>query len=364
MGGDGAKKGMDADKVRSIADQLSQAQRTLADAANSADTAVRVLRPVWTGGDAKTFFNAWPGLRDSLEAGALHVESLHRRLLEELGDQEQTSGVGGGGGDRDGDGIPDRRDRDSDNDGTPDTKDTDDDNDGTPDARDHDNPGLKLEWEHEQHGDGEHRGEPKPLWEKEWVDNHPQHKADPRIPVDVSMQLGSVDQQLWDASVYDTTFGDEDGTHLTMEALSTEGKAEGTWSIDGDGLTTAGTVTAGGYLAKASGAWSNSYGTTASGSAYVGAEGNAKGSLSLGLDGMKASAGGDVFVGGKAQASINQDFGPVDAGVGGEISYGIGAHAEADAELSADRVGVSVDIGATLGIGGGVELDIGFDPPW
>ena len=353
MGGDGAKKGMDADKVRSIADQLSQAQRTLADAANSADTAVRVLRPVWTGGDAKTFFNAWPGLRDSLDAGALHVESLHRRLLEELGDQEQTSGVGGGGGDRD-----------SDNDGTPDTKDTDDDNDGTPDARDHDNPGLKLEWEHEQHGDGEHRGEPKPLWEKEWVDNHPQHKADPRIPVDVSMQLGSVDQELWDASVYDTTFGDGDGTHLTMEALSTEGKAEGTWSIDGDGLTTAGTVTAGGYLAKASGAWSNSYGTTASGSAYVGAEGNAKGSLSLGLDGMKASAGGDVFVGGKAQASINQDFGPVDAGVGGEISYGIGAHAEADAELSADRVGVSVDIGATLGIGGGVELDIGFDPPW
>lgn len=86
--------------------------------------------------------------------------------------------------------------------------------------------------------------------------------------------------------------------------------------------------------------------------------------MSLGLDGMKASAGGDVFVGGKAEASINQDFGPVDAGVGGEISYGIGAHAEADAEFSADRVGVSVDIGATLGIGGGVELDIGFDPPW
>ena len=138
MGGDGAKKGMDADKVRSIADRLSQAQRTLADAANSADTAVRVLRPVWTGGDAKTFFNAWPSLRDSLEAGALHVESLHRRLLEELGDQEQTSGVGGGGGDRDGDGIPDRRDRDSDNDGTPDTRDADDDNDGTPDTKDTD----------------------------------------------------------------------------------------------------------------------------------------------------------------------------------------------------------------------------------
>lgn len=41
-----------------------------------------------------------------------------------------------------------------------------------------------------------------------------------------------------------------------------------------------------------------------------------------------------------------------------------GTPAEADAEFSADRVGVNVDIGATLGIGGGIKLDIGFDPPW
>jgi len=96
----------------------------------------------------------------------------------------------------------------------------------------------------------------------------------------------------------------------------------------------------------------------------VGAEANAKGGLSLGMDGVRANAGVDAFIGGKAEGDINHDWGVVDAGIGGEISYGLGAHAEADAEFSADRVGVSVDIGATLGIGGGIELDIGFDPPW
>jgi len=379
MGGEGARKGMDADKVRAIADRLSHAQRTIAEAAGKADTAVRTLRPVWTGDDAKTFFSAWPALRESLESGALQVESLQKRLREELGDQEQTSGAsgGGGGGDRDGDGIPNRRDRDNDNDGipdgrdhdndndgTPDDRDTDDDNDGTPDAQDPDHPSGTLGWEHEPGGGGEHRGESKPFWEKEWVDNTPEHKGDPRIPVDASLELGGVEKELWDTSVYDHTWGDENGTHATLDVLSTDGKASGSWSIDRDGLTTAGALTAGGYLAKVNGAWSNSHGTSASGSAYVGGEANAKAGVSLGLDGFRGNAGVDAFIGGKAEGSINQELGPVDVGVGGEISYGIGAHAEADAEFSADRVGVSVDIGATLGIGGGLEFDLGFDPPW
>ncbi|TQJ48834.1 hypothetical protein [Phycicoccus sp. SLBN-51] len=393
MGGEGARKGMDADKVRAIADRLSHAQRSIAEAAGKADTAVRTLRPVWTGDDAKTFFGAWPALRESLESGALQVESLQKRLREELGDQEQTSGVGGGGGgggDRDGDGIPNSRDRDSDNDGTPDDRDTDDDNDGTPDAEDPDRPGIKAEVdlpedadrdgyddttgeEVDSDGDGtpdlrDPDGVPggptawNKNWEKEWVDNGAQHKADPRVGL--SVDLGSAEKEFWDKSVYDKTWGDEDGTHATVDLLSTEGKGEGSFSLGRDGLTTAGTLTAGAYLAKVNGAWSNSHGTSASGSAYVGGEANAKAGVSLGLDGFRGNAGVDAFVGGKAEGSINQSVGPVDVGVGGEISYGVGAHAEVDGEFSADRVGVSVDIGATLGIGGGLELDLGFDPPW
>lgn len=394
--------GMDVRRVRSIADRLAQAQRDLTAAQAASDSAARLLKEHWDGEDSASFAGRWPHLSSILETQAGTIKGLVQDLRSQADEQELASG----GRDSDGDGVPDSRDRDTDNDGTPDREDTDDDNDGTPDAEDENRPGVKVDVPSEdrdgdgtpdssepdgtdpldEDGDGtpdtedsdddndgtpdaddpEHRGEPKreweKTWEKEWVDNGPQHKADPRV--DVSMELGSVEKQLWDASYAEKTFGDEDGNHLKLEALSTEGKAEGSWALDRDGLTTAGTVTAGGYLAKASGAWSNSHGTSASGNAYVGAEANAKGGLSLGMDGVRANAGVDAFVGGKAEADINQDFGPVDVGVGGEISYGLGAHAEADAEFSADRVGVSVDIGATLGIGGGVEFDIGFDPPW
>jgi uncharacterized protein YukE len=403
--------GMDPGRVRAIADRLAAAQRDLAGVSTRADDAARQLREAWDGEDAQAFARRWPALRQTLDSQAGDMESLVRRLREQAEEQDRASGTGGGG-DSDGDGVPNRRDGDDDNDGTPATRDTDDDNDGTPDAEDPDNPGVKVETDPfrdkdggdedgdedgdgnddrtgdplDEDGDGtpdvddtdddndgtpdsedpEHRGDPKrdwsKTWEKEWVDNGPQHKADPSV--DVSMELGGVEKELWDGSWKEGTLGDPDGNHLTGQLLSSEGKAEGSWSIDRDGLTTAGTLTAGGYLAKASGAWSNSHGTSASGSAYVGAEANAKGGLSLGLDGVRANAGVDAFVGGKAEINASQDFGPVDAGVGAEVSYGIGAHAEADAEFSADRVGVSVDIGATLGIGGGLEFDLGFDPPW
>ena len=85
-------------------------------------------------------------------------------------------------------------------------------------------------------------------------------------------------------------------------------------------------------------------------------------SVSLGKDGGKLNAGGEVFAGGKAEASVSQEVGPVDVGVGGEVSYGIGAHADIDAEVSTDHVGIDFDIGATLGLGGGVKVDVGFDP--
>ena len=257
--------------------------------------------------------------------------------------------------DRDGDGTPDSSGPDGtdpldeDGDGTPDTEDSDDDNDGVPDA-----------------DDPEHRGEPKreweKTWEKEWVDNGPQHKADPRV--DVSMELGSVEKQLWDASYAEKTFGDEDGNHLKLEALSTEGKAEGSWALDRDGLTTAGTLTAGGYLAKASGAWS--HGTTPrQRQRHTWARRpTPRAGCPSAWTASAPTPGSTRSSAARPRPTSTTTSASWTSGVGGEISYGLGAHAEADAEFSADRVGVSVDIGATLGIGGGIELDIGFDPPW
>lgn len=426
MGGT-AKKGMENEKVRSIAEQLSRVHGELTDATTTAEKAIRQLRGVWEGDDATTFFSAWPTTRRSLDLSTAGVDALFKKLREEVGEQELTSGVSGTGGDSDGDGIPDRDDQDddgdgvpddqdddADNDGTPDDQDGDDDNDGTPDDKDKDddnngvpddrdgdpeddddrdddgvddnsdddddndgipddqddtddndsdddgvpdrddvdddNDGTNDEDEHGEHRDGEG------VWDESEFDTTPE--------VNVGMTLAEGEAELWDEQVLGHTWGDEDGNHVSAELLGTEGKADYELGLSKEGLVASGGVAASAYVAKVSGAYSNSYGTQAEGKAYVGAEANADAGVKIGLDGAKANVGGEVFAGGKAEASVSQDLGPVDVGVGGEISYGIGAHAEADAEISSDNIGVSVDLGATLGIGGGIKFDIGFDPPW
>ncbi|TPG17086.1 hypothetical protein [Pedococcus bigeumensis] len=361
------KKGMENQKVRSIAEQLSRVQGELTDATANAEKAVRQLRWVWEGDDASTFFNAWPTTRHSLDLSTGGVDELAKKLRDEIGEQELASGVtgpggggdGDGGGDSDGDGTPDADDKDDDNDGTPDDKDKDkdDDNDKVPDDRDddpeddddQDDDGVDDEDEDGQHRDGEG------VWDKGGFD---------KPELNVGMTVADGEKQLWDKEFIGGTWGDEDGNHLSGELLGTEGKADYEVGISKEGLVASGGVMAGAYVAKVSGSYSNSHGTQVEGTAYAGAEANADAGVKLGLDGAKANVGGEVFVGGKGEASVSQDLGPVDVGVGGEISYGIGAHAEADAEISSDNIGVSVDVGATLGIGGGIKFDIGFDPPW
>jgi hypothetical protein len=394
------KKGMEHQKVRSIAERLSRVHRELTEATTHAEQAVRQLRGVWSGEDATTFFTAWPTTRHSLDASTGGVDELSKKLREEIGEQELTSGVSGAGGDGDHDGIPDGDDQDDDNDGMPDDEDPDhgdpadedeppklpqgpdgiedpdEDGDGTPDDEDSDDDGDDIpdadEDPLDDDGDGvpdtedpdddndgtpdgddpEHRSDDG-LWDESGFD-------DPELNVGATFLQG--EQELWDAQTYEHTFGDEDGNHLSVEALSTDGSIDGQLGLTKDGLVAAGSLSAGAYLAKVEGQYSNSYGTTAQGTAYVGAEANGDAGVSLGKDGVKAGASGEVFVGGKAEGSVNQEIGPVDVGVGGEISYGIGAHIDADAEISADHVGVDFDIGATLGIGGGIKVDVGIDP--
>jgi uncharacterized protein YukE len=424
MGGGGnAKKGMESTKIGSIADRLLQAQHDLKDASSAADKAIRVLRPVWTGEDAKAFFKSWPHLKHSLEQGVTHVSSLEKSLREQIGEQELTSGVRGAGGDSDGDGIPDKVDRDDDNDDTPDSKDTDDDNDGTPDNEEKDGKGgVKNEHKpdpfYDKHhdndtdgdgtrdskdtdddndgtpdsedGDKDNDGTPDdkddsddrgtnpldedndgtPDTEDSDDDNDgtpdsedPEHKKESNVEAEV--RLAHAEKELWDKDLgpEEKTWGDEDGTHAKVDVLSTEGKAEAEAGISKDGVTAAAGVTASATLASASAQYKNAHGTTANVSATVGAEANAQGGVSLGKDGLKAEAGVDAFAGGKLEASVSQEIGPVEAGASGEISYGIGFEASAEGEFSKDRVGFSVDLNATLGIGAGGEINIGFDPP-
>jgi uncharacterized protein YukE len=390
---------MQPERVQDIIDRLGRAQTKLADAASRSQTAVNVLSGMWEGEDAKAFLATWPKIRDDIEGGATHVGAMQKKLVEELADQRLTSSAG----DSDGDGTPDSQDDDHDNDGVPDTDDSDDDNDGTPDDEDEaptlpdgpsgiedpdeDDDGVPDDEDSDDDGDNipdddedplDDDGDGTPDTQDSDDDNDgipdeddPEHRSDdgiweesgfddPEVTVGTTFLEG--EKELWDGAVYDKTFGDADGNHVTFEALSSDGSIDGQLGLTNEGLVAAGSLSAGAYLAKVDAKYANSYGTTATTQAYVGAEANGDAGVSLGKDGFKGGAGGEVFVGGKAEGSVNQEIGPVDVGVGGEISYGLGAHADVDAEVSADHVGVDFDIGATLGVGGGIKVDVGFDP--
>ena len=395
-------RGMQPERVHDIIGRLGQAKDKLSDAATTSDQAVNRLRGQWDGADAVSFFGSWPKLQQKISDAAGHVDQLKKTLESEYEEQRRVSGAFN---DSDGDGVPDDRDDDSDNDGNPDAKDEDDDGDGTPDAEDDDPPtlpggpdGLPDDPDEDDDGtpddeDTDDDGDDIPDQDEDPLDDDgdgtpdtddtdddndgipdeddPEHRSDdglweesgldaPEVTVGTTFLEG--EQELWDAEVYGHTFGDENGNHVSVEALSTEGAIDGQLGLTNEGLVATGALSTAAYLAKVEGKYSNSYGTTAQGKAYVGAEANADAGVSLGKDGVKAGVGGEVFAGGKVEGSVNQAVGPVDVGVGGELSYGIGAHIDADAEISADHVGVDFDIGATLGIGGGIKVDVGIDP--
>lgn len=414
MGGN-TWRGMHPERVHDIIGRLGLAKDTLTEAAASSDVAVNRLRGQWDGADAGSFFAGWPKLRQHLTDVAGHVDQLRKTLESEY---EQQRRVSGAWGDSDGDGTPDSRDgdadgdgtpdhhhptgsvkvehdaRDTDQDGVPDVLDPDDDGDGTPDPQDDDadndgrpddrdaNDDDAIDTDHDgtpdtrdtdDDGDGtpdrddpDHTGKDR-TWEKEyhkdWVDNGPQHRQDPRYDVDAKV---TVDQKEVSADAAWLKGGADLGHGLSVDgsAGEAEAHASSTSSIGKDGFTSelaAGTsVTA----LSVGAAYQNSHGTSAYAKGSVGAEANAQASASLGLDGFKAGAGVDAFAGGKLEAGGSQQIGPVDAGGSVEVSYGIGFEADADAEFTSDHVGVSLDLNATLGLGIGGEINIGFDPPW
>lgn len=409
MGGENWRGMRQPDRIQDVINRLHTARTTLTTASTTCDTAVKRLKAGgWEGEDADSFYSSWPHLRTVIDSCAKDVDAMGRKLAEELREQRVVSGAVTAG-DTDGDGIPDSEDPDHDNDGVPDSEDGDDDNDGVPDDEDDDDipdppkgpdgiddpdaddDGVPDDEDSDDDGDGirdededplDEDGDGTPDTEDPDDDNDgipdeddPEHRNDdpdetvweeggfdtnPEVTVGTTFVEG--EKELWNTGAYQHTWGDEDGTHASVDLLSTEGKWDGQFGLTNEGFVAATSLSAAAYLAKVEGQYTNSYGTTAKGSAYVGAEANADASVSLGKDGGKLNAGGEVFAGGKAEASVSQEVGPVDVGVGGEVSYGIGAHADIDAEVSTDHVGIDFDIGATLGLGGGVKVDVGFDP--
>lgn len=140
--------------------------------------------------------------------------------------------------------------------------------------------------------------------------------------------------------------------------------ASGQAGFGRDGLTASGSAHAEANLVEghASSRIGNDVGATGSVKGRVGANANADGSIKVGAGGVGGHAGVGAFAGGELSGGIGLDLGGVKPEVKASVSYGIGAHANVDGHIGLDKVKVSADLGATLGIGGGVKVDIEIDP--
>jgi len=92
----------------------------------------------------------------------------------------------------------------------------------------------------------------------------------------------------------------------------------------------------------------------------AGARGNA--SASIGRGGARLEAGGEAFVGARASANGRLSVREGSVGAGVEGYAGVGVTGRASASLSTTNVGFKFKVGAALGIGGSVSVDLSVNP--
>ncbi|WP_435201447.1 hypothetical protein [Janibacter sp. GS2] len=414
------QQGMDSTRIREISDQLDAEVHKLGDVLATGSASAGVLEGNWGGDDGQALLVRWrsDALRQLTSASEM-LRSTSAQLQRQADQQDDASGesrtgaggapvgpVGPGGPGRPGgagrtageDPAPgtisvSSTDRDEHSVGVRTTTDSDgnthrydpvtgkswvEGEDGTwsqeedrqghrtrtdIDGTEHDD--GRTSTHESSRGDGGGRRSYGEKWETEWTDEG-REKSD-RSVLDQVQTEPLVTQDLWDQSAHAEVWGDEwgdDALGASAEVLSANAETSGEAGISlEDGAYVQANAEAGAYLARGEAHWQNEYGTSAEGEAYVGAEASAEGLASLGPGGAQIDAGLEAFAGGSAEARLSQEIGDYGSvGVGGEVSYGIGAHADLEGEISADRVGFSLDVGATLGVGGGATFDVSVSP--
>lgn len=192
------------------------------------------------------------------------------------------------------------------------------------------------------------------------------------MPIDAN--YGPVDVSIGDSFGTANTYGYEDEISGGSESAG--------YSADVDaGIVTSGQV---GY-----GYDGDTFEATAGGEVFAGVQGNAEGhvaagplaagvnfearagasaSLNGGLtfdprNGVSAEAGGEAFAGVQATVEGTVSLGDsVDAGAGVDFKAGIGVEARAEVDFGLDNVGVDLELGAALGLGADVKVDISISP--
>lgn len=402
------QQGMDSARIRRIAEHLSTEATKLGDVLTRGNGSATILEANWGGEDGQKLLLTWRTDASKQITSAAELLRTAVADLERNADQQDEASGGSGGaggpggpGGSGGTGSDDKRpgdttwspERDKDSPGVRTNKDSEgnthhydpltgkswvESEDGTwEEERDRFGHTSRTDITETDHGDGHTttrestrgegggRREYGEKWESEWTDEG-YEKSDNSVLDDVQTEP-LVSQDLWDESASARVWGDEWGDEnlgASAEVLSANAGTTGEAGINlEDGAYVQANAEASAYLAKGEAHWQNDYGTEAQGEAYIGAEATADGQASIGPGGAKVEAGLEAFAGGKAEAGISQDIGDYGTvGAGAEVSYGVGAHANVDGEISADRIGVSVDVGATLGLGFGVNFDVSVSP--
>jgi hypothetical protein len=182
---------------------------------------------------------------------------------------------------------------------------------------------------------------------------------------------GSTKAKVASASSEATSFrgakAEKQGRNFGGEAharVSAKAKADASVSVGADGIkATAGASASAKLEVGASGSVTSKYiNADASVHASVGAEAEAKATVGVGKDGLNAGIEAKVFVGGEVGTNANIDIGGIGAGGHAGVTYGIGAQFDAKAKVSLDNVSLKADLGATLGLGLHASIDIKISP--
>jgi uncharacterized protein YukE len=324
-----ATTGMNLAEVRQLAEQLRGGAERLRAIVSTVDG--RVTHSSWVGPTADRFkYDWWPGHRQMLLQAADHIQGLGQSARNNADEQERTSGIGGAStalGDRAGISS------------------------GWAAAAGVLGASLAARpWSLSIRGEGQTAAQAWRAFIK-----------DPTVRLATERSL---ERALAVRSSGQTSVGGVPASYDASAQVYARAYESAGVKLDSKGLAAQATagVTAG-ARADATGSLGNHH-AGVRGHAYVEAEAGAaaKGELKAGRDGVSATAGVEAGAHVEVGADGRAHLSGVEAGGSVKAYAGVTAHAEMGGSVSLTEVKAHVDLGASVGIGGGVSFDINLKP--
>jgi hypothetical protein len=127
-------------------------------------------------------------------------------------------------------------------------------------------------------------------------------------------------------------------------------------------LTVGGRVEFGAAVSATAGVGNAALGAGVAGRVFAGAAVEGEATVKVGLDGITAEVEGRVLVGAEAEVEGELSVLGVVARPHAAVSVGFGLQYQAEADLGLDKISFKVDLGATIGLGVNVGVDVSINP--